>query len=221
MDAVLEDWHTAEIPERTRTALRLLECMTLHPHDLDRSFIEALHRDGLDDAAIRGAVNVGFHYNLINRIADAFDFQSPDARGRARLVKMLNFAAKVLRGGEDPAIWVRGEGGVIRPPEVEHGRAHMLACAGETTPQLRRAVEAFVCRQWDHPRADAPTEPLPQPLERYFTKLARAAYKIIDEDIDELRAAGYSDDALFELTAVGSTAAALVGLECVYAAMLA
>lgn len=217
MDEVLEDWRTARIPARTRAALRLLECMTLRPLELDAAFVATLRNDGLDDASIRAAANVGFHFNLINRIADAFDFESPSAKGRARLAAMLNLGAKLLRGSEDPKIEVRGADGAIRPPEVERGRTHLLTCPGETAPELRRAVEAFVCRQWGHARGE--TAELPEELERYCTKLARGAYKIIDEDIDELRAAGYSDDALYELTLVGATAAALVGLERLYAAL--
>ena len=73
IDAVLEDWTTAEIPEKTRAALKLLEYMTVHPQDIDLELITELRTIGLDNLAIQEAANVGFHYNLIDRVADAFD----------------------------------------------------------------------------------------------------------------------------------------------------
>ena len=42
---------------------------------------------------------------------------------------------------------------------------------------------------------------------------------ITDADVEDLRQAGYPDDAIFELTIIGSTGAALVGLEQIYAAL--
>ena len=43
----------------------------------------------------------------------------------------------------------------------------------------------------------------------------------MDEDLEALKQAGYSDDRLYEITIVGSTGAALVGLEKLYEAMYA
>lgn len=41
---------------------------------------------------------------------------------------------------------------------------------------------------------------IPVELERYANKVARHAYRVTDRDLDELRAAGYDDDAIFEIT---------------------
>jgi len=41
---------------------------------------------------------------------------------------------------------------------------------------------------------------VPAALEAYAEKVARHAYRITDADIASLRAAGYSDDAIFEVT---------------------
>ena len=98
LDSILEDWKTADIPERTRAALRLLECMTLHPLEIDSSFVNELHQSGLDDLAMREAANVGFHYNLINRVADAFNFPVPEALQKKRLASILNITGKLIRG---------------------------------------------------------------------------------------------------------------------------
>lgn len=217
MQAVLDDWTTADVPERTRAALRLLEAMTLRPLEIDTAFVDDLRADGLDDESIREAANVGFHYNLINRVADAFDFPIPKAEAKAKLAKMLDVAGKLLKGVRSDRLWDRDdEAGRTRPAEVHVGRERMLCVEATTAPELRSAVEGFVLAEWGHaPAGEAP----PQELHAYLRKLARHAFKITDEDVDALREAGYDDDALWEITVVGSFASALVGLERLYGAM--
>ena len=214
MDAVLDDWTTAEIPEKTRGALKLLEYMTVHPQDIDTDFIAELRSTGLDTLAIQEAANVGFHYNLIDRVADAFEFPVPQGVQQERLAKMLNITGRILRGKPAQESWIQSGDGRIRPPEVEKGREHLLEVDGDTDPDLRRAVEAFVTRQWGWERKAAPD--LPSELEGYLKKLSLYAYKIIDEDIESLLKQGYTDDMVYEVTLVGAVSAALVGLEAVY-----
>lgn len=214
---MLEDWTTADIPEKTRSALRLLECMTLHPIDLDKTFVEKLRASGLDDLATREAANVGFHYNLINRVADAFDFPVPEGIQKERLAKILNFTGKLLTGSAAGNVWVRSDDGHIRPTEVEIGRQHLLSTDGVTDPSLRASVEAYVKFQWGVKQGDF--DPIPANLESYLKKLSLHAYKITDEDIAALQDAGYSDDMLYEITLVGSVGAALVGLEKLFEAL--
>lgn len=75
-----------------------------------------------------------------------------------------------------------------------------------TSPKLRevlfsRAVALSL-------EVDAP-EP-PEQLGEYLDKVARWAYKVLDEEVEDLRKAGYSDDQIFELTicsALGAGAA--------------
>jgi alkylhydroperoxidase family enzyme len=217
MDAVLDDWTTAAIPERTRAALRLLECMTLRPLELDASFAGGLRDDGLDDLAIREAANVGFHYNLINRVADAFDFPIPKGRQKARFAATLNLAGRLFKGRYADPVWVRGDDGRILPTEVHRGRRRLLSAAGRTDPALRRAVEAFVTKKLG--LSESEKSPVPAALTPYLEKLALHAYRIVDEDVDALRAAGYSDEAIYEITIVGAFGAASVGLGRLFGAL--
>lgn len=188
--------------------------MTVHPADISRELIEELRAAGLDNLAIQEAANVGFHYNLIDRVADAFDFPIPQGIEQKRLAKMLNLVGKILKGSAAEEAWVRGEGDVIRPPEVEKGRDHLFVADGTTDPDLRRSVEAYVVAQWGVDRQDVKV--LPAELETYLEKLARHAYRIIDEDLESLRSSGYTDEMIYEVTMVGAVGAALVGLEGVY-----
>lgn len=211
---MLEDWTRADIPRRTRAALKLLEYMTVHPRDIDSALIDDLKEVGLDNLAIQEAANVGFHYNLITRVADAFDFPVPQGVQQERLARMLNFIGKLLRGSSAEEIWIRGDGGVIRPPEVEKGREQLLEVEGATDPLLRRSVEAYVISQWGWDRQESLD--LPAELKIFLKKLSLHAYRILDEDIEALQLAGYSDDMVYEITIVGAVGAALVGLEAVY-----
>lgn len=214
LDAVLNDWTTADIPEKTRGALKLLEFMTVHPQDIDRVLIEELRTAGLDNLAIQEAANVGFHYNLIDRVADAFDFPIPRGLAQKRLARMLNITGRLLKAPPAEEVWVFGEGDLTRPPEVEKGRSQLLTIHGATDPDLRRAVEAYVVAQWGVIREVARDHP--SELENFLKKLSLHAYRIIDEDIDDLRVSGYSDEMIYEITLVGAVGAALVGLEAVY-----
>lgn len=185
--------------------------MTLRPNKLDADFVSELKRTGLNDLNIREAANVGFHYNLINRVADAFDFPVPEGKQKERLATILNISGKLLKGSTADTVWVRGADGQIRPTEVEIGREHMLSADGKTTPALRRSVDAFVTAQWGHVRMGF--LPVPPELETYLKKLSLHAYRVLDEDIETLHNAGYSDEMIYEITIVGATGAALVGLE--------
>ena len=217
LDAVLEDWQTADIPQRTRAALRLLETMTLHPADIDQAFVQSLNDAGLDTIAIQEAANVGFHYNLINRVADAINFPVPSGVQTKRLASILNITGKLLKGSRAEKDWVLGEDDRIRPPEVELGRERILTKEGATSLSLRRSVEAFVLAQWGVERSNA--EPVPNELETYLKKLSLHAYKVTDAYFEAMREQGFTDEELYEITIVGSIGAALVGLEKLYEAL--
>jgi alkylhydroperoxidase family enzyme len=51
------------------------------------------------------------------------------------------------------------------------------------------------------------------------SRRARHAYKVVDADIDRLRDAGYTEDAIFELTLAAALGAAQARLEAGLAAM--
>lgn len=188
--------------------------MTVHPQDIDLELIDELRSIGLDNLAIQEAANVGFHYNLITRVADAFDFPVPHGTQQERLARMLNFTGKLLKGTKEQEVWVESDGGVIRPPEVEKGREHLFTVDGSTDTALRKAVEAYVFSCWGGSRKG--NFALPDELEMYLKKLSLYAYKIIDEDLEYIKGQGYSDEMIYEITLIGAVGAALVGLEAVY-----
>lgn len=64
--------------------------------------------------------------------------------------------------------------------------------------------------------AAQPNRPAPPELARYLEKVRRHAYKVTDRDLEELKAAGFSEDDLFEHTVSAATAA---GLERLHAGL--
>jgi len=54
---------------------------------------------------------------------------------------------------------------------------------------------------------------LPEVLSKYIQKVARAAYTVTDEDVQSLSQAGYSEDAIFELTVSAALGAGLLRLK--------
>ena len=86
----------------------------------------------------------------------------------------------------------------------------ILETPGDADTGLRARVEAYAAGR----KAD-----LPDDLRPYVDKVARNAYKVVDADIDALHAAGYSDDAIFELTLAAALGAAQARLDAGLQAM--
>jgi alkylhydroperoxidase family enzyme len=71
---VLADWQTAPIEPRLRATLALLSKVTLVPQEVVASDVAAVRAEGVSEQAINDALHVCFSFNLIDRLADAFDW---------------------------------------------------------------------------------------------------------------------------------------------------
>lgn len=87
--AALEDHRTAPIDERLRAALGIVQKLTLEPESFGPDDIEAGLAAGLDEQAIHEAMYVCFAFNVIDRLADAFDFSVEDAEHQRFTAKFL------------------------------------------------------------------------------------------------------------------------------------
>ena len=99
--AALDDWRSAPIDERLRATLGFLEKLTLTPAEVRPVDIEVLHAAGVNDQAIEEAIYVCFLFNLIDRLADTFDFQVPSAAGVKWVTRFLlkaGYGRSGLRG---------------------------------------------------------------------------------------------------------------------------
>ena len=80
VDAVLEDWRSAPIPERLKAVIGLYEKLTDAPSDLGPDDIAPLRAAGLSDAAILEAVHIRTVFSIMTRVADALGFEVPPAK---------------------------------------------------------------------------------------------------------------------------------------------
>jgi uncharacterized peroxidase-related enzyme len=89
IQAILEDWQTAPIDEKTKVMLGFLKKLTLEPFNIAAPDIEPLRAAGLSNEAIEDAIHICANFNIINRLADAFGFELPSPRGLARSTEIL------------------------------------------------------------------------------------------------------------------------------------
>src|SRR5215471_2764026 len=87
----------------------------------------------------------------------------------------------------------------------------VLSGPADTDPVLRRAIEAWAAKLGGRPGAEVVE--IPAELTGYVNKVALHAYKTLDEDIEALRNAGYSEDAIFEITLSAAIGAGQARLE--------
>ncbi len=98
----------------------------------------------------------------------------------------------------------------FRPKKVQAMVEATLNAPAETTPELRRAVE-----EWSAALngGTAATNEIPAELKPYLRKVALSAYLIDDHDVELLKAAHYSENAIFELTVSAAVGASLGRLD--------
>jgi alkylhydroperoxidase family enzyme len=83
--AILTDWRTAPVSDRLRAALRFLEKTTLRPAEIAAEDARELLAVGVSAEGARELLYVCFLFNVLDRLADAFDFDLPTEKGNARI----------------------------------------------------------------------------------------------------------------------------------------
>jgi alkylhydroperoxidase family enzyme len=99
---------------------------------------------------------------------------------------------------------------------MERVAGAILETPGDSDSELRGRVEAYAASLGGR---EGRSPELPEELRPYVEKVARHAYQVVDADVDRLREAGYSEDAIFELTLAAALGAARARLEAGLEAM--
>jgi alkylhydroperoxidase family enzyme len=86
---VLDNWRTAPIQEKLRVTLGLLEQVTLSPGTVGPDDVAPLRAAKVNDQAIEDALYVCAYFNIIDRMADALDFDVPSAEAFSTRADML------------------------------------------------------------------------------------------------------------------------------------
>jgi uncharacterized peroxidase-related enzyme len=87
--SVLQDFRGAPVDPKVRAVLAFLEKMTRSPGSLQAADGDALRAAGISEAAIEDAIYVGFLFNVINRLANAFDFHVASPAAFAKMAPIL------------------------------------------------------------------------------------------------------------------------------------
>jgi uncharacterized peroxidase-related enzyme len=87
--AVVTDWRTAEVDDRVRATLGLLEKLTIAPDEVGPPDVRAVLDAGVGPDAVRDAIEVCSVFNTINRVADGLDFALPTTADRAFNARVL------------------------------------------------------------------------------------------------------------------------------------
>ena len=88
VEAVLADVDTAPIDDKLRATLRLLGKLT-REHAVTADDMRAVLATGATRQQIEDALAVCFAFNVIDRLADAFEFHIPDAPAFEAGARML------------------------------------------------------------------------------------------------------------------------------------
>ena len=98
------------------------------------------------------------------------------------------------------------------PPAIQRLVEAVLTTPGVTSLDLRRSVEERAAELGGRSTRET-SEGISSELSRYVDKVALHAYKVTDGDVEALREAGYSEDAIFEITLSAALGAGLARLE--------
>lgn len=74
VEAAMTDWQTAPVDSPVKITLGLLEKLTLEPEKVTPADVEHVRAAGVSDQAIEEAMRVCALFNIVNRLADAFEF---------------------------------------------------------------------------------------------------------------------------------------------------
>ena len=86
----LEDWRNAGFEPYIVATLELLEKITRAPQDVSPADIAKVRVAGVSDSAIVDALHVCFVFNLVNRLADALDYDYGSESDALKTATILN-----------------------------------------------------------------------------------------------------------------------------------
>jgi len=94
----LDQWRQAGFKPRIAATLALLEKTTLTPDAVSPADIAPLRAAGVSDSAIVDALQVGFVFNVVNRLANALDFEYGTEANALKTATILNRIGYQLPG---------------------------------------------------------------------------------------------------------------------------
>jgi uncharacterized peroxidase-related enzyme len=95
---IVEDAEEAEFRPEAKAMIRLIEKVSRYPDLVTTQDVEAVRAAGVSEAAIEDGLAICFAFNLINRLADAFEYDWDSERHRSQGARALvRFGYRVPR----------------------------------------------------------------------------------------------------------------------------
>jgi alkylhydroperoxidase family enzyme len=201
------------LPRRAGTLARLATTLTAKPWTLTLEAVRDAGREGLDEQQIEAAVGVIAMFNYFTRVADAtgieFDYTTPlpafePDRGEAAAPRPDRSASagrnagghrRQPQDGQLRAAWEMWRAYVLESDEpISRRERRLLACvAAEETADWEGAEALGGCTRLED-RDDL--------LVGFARQLSREPWRMQAADLEKLRAAGYSEEALLHVISV-------------------
>lgn len=86
----LDCWRQLDISPALRATIELLERLTDEPEQVTAADVDVVRQAGVSDNAVADAIHVAGVFNLINRLANAFEFTFETEGARKADAKVLN-----------------------------------------------------------------------------------------------------------------------------------
>lgn len=187
--------------------------LTARPWELTPQAVAGAGRHGLDEQQVEASIAVISMFNYFTRVADAtgieFDYKTPlpafepDLR-QAAAPRPRRSSSPASGGGRDRQ---RPRHGPLRAA-WESWRAYVMEADTPITRGERRLLAIIAAQEsgdWEGAGSLGELSSLTDgdnPLIRFARKLSRQPWRMEASDLAELRAAGYSEDALLHIVSV-------------------
>ncbi len=199
--------------------LGFLEKITLSPDEVNAGDAAILLKNGISKKAVADALYVCVGFNIINRLADAFDANVPAPGRFSRSARfLLRFGYQILSGlGFEE---FRTQFQKYKKPahlknknELENGVENFDRYE-EMWKKLNRTI--FEENGFLEPalrKAAGAAGDLPGETGVYVKKVYDNAYRITDQDFFDLRKSGFSEEQIFEITVCAALGAGGIRLK--------
>ncbi len=199
-----ERWREAPLRPELAAALRFLEVLSLRPPELRPRQVRAARAAGVPLGGLEHASMVCSSFTIMNRMVDAFGADIP-RRTLAHTGAVLDLAGKAMGGlGR---VRVREPYAGRRPKPIASLLTAIRQGPGDAPAALRYTIEARIAASTGAERPAAGE--LPPEVRRYVDKVGQDARLVQDQDVADLKSAGWSEEAIYEMTFVAAAAAAI------------
>lgn len=186
----------------------MLEKITTSPSEIGPEDIDAARKAGVSVSALVDAAYVCVGFNIVARIADALGFEVPSDElflRAARLLRVFGYrrlSGYWISGSSDSEMYTqRGLDTDPHANKMERLRYAVVWGPGSLEPHVRQSFT-----EGDYGFS---------PLGAFAQKVAEHAFRVTDEDIQQLHRAHYTDDQIFEAAVSAALGAGLYRLECI------